>query len=103
MEKPKLDNAWRLRGIYFIDLEGKKFKETIRNARKKVEIPMAPAMPCKTCKKSKHGEVSCKTNDFNLKFTCILEASEPTSLRLEETLPNDHEDHIAGNGDNSIF
>ena len=34
-EKPKLDNARRLRGIYFIDPEGKEFKETIRNARRK--------------------------------------------------------------------
>ena len=101
--KTKLDDAWRLRGIYFIDLEDKEFKETIRNARKKLETPMAPAMPCKTCKKSKHVEISCKTNNFKLKFTCILEASEPTSLRLEESLPNDREDHIAGRGDNSIF
>ena len=49
-EKPKLDNARRLRGIYFIDFEEKEFKETIENARKKLETPMAPAMPCKTSK-----------------------------------------------------
>ena len=54
IEKPKLDNARRLRGIYFIDPEDKEFKETIRNDRKKLETPMAPAMPCKTSKKSKH-------------------------------------------------
>ena len=35
-EKPKLDNARRLRGIYFIDPEDKEFKETIKNARKKL-------------------------------------------------------------------
>ena len=34
MDKPKLDNARRLRGIYFIDPEDKEFKETMRNARK---------------------------------------------------------------------
>ena len=51
IEKPKLDNARRLRGIYFIDGEDKEFNETIRNARKKLETPMAPAMPCRTCKK----------------------------------------------------
>ena len=45
MKKPKLDNAKRLRGIYFIDPEDKEFKETIQNARKKLETPMAPAMP----------------------------------------------------------
>ena len=42
-EKPKLDNATRLRGIYFIDPEDKEVKETITNARKKLETPMAPA------------------------------------------------------------
>ena len=61
-EKPRLDNARRLRGIYFIDPEDKEFKETIENARKKLETPMAPAMPCKTSKKSKHGETCGKTN-----------------------------------------
>ena len=55
IEKRKLDNARRLRGIYFIDPENKEFKEAIRNARKKLETPMAPGMPCKTCKKSKKG------------------------------------------------
>ena len=33
-EKPKLDNARRLRGIYFIEPEDKEFKEIIKNARK---------------------------------------------------------------------
>ena len=61
IKKPKLDNARRLRGIYFIDPEDKEFKETIKNARRKLETPMAPAMPCKTCKKSKHGESRSKT------------------------------------------
>ena len=49
-EKPKLDNARRLRGIYFIDPEEKEFKETSKNARKKLETPMAPSMPCKISK-----------------------------------------------------
>ena len=34
IEKPKLDNASKLRGIYFIDPEDIEFKETMRNARK---------------------------------------------------------------------
>ena len=75
IEQPKLDNARRLRGIYFIDPEDKEFKETIKNARRKLVTPMAPAMPCKTCKKSKHGETRSKSNDFKSKFACILEAS----------------------------
>ena len=59
---------------------------------------MAPAMPYKTSKKSKKEEIRSKTNDFKSKFACILEASESTRLRMEESLPNYHEDHIAGKG-----
>ena len=65
-------------------------------------MPMAPAMPCKTCKKNKHGATRSKTNDFKSKFACILEASQSTRLRMEESLPNYHEDHIAGKGYNSL-
>ena len=36
IEKPKLENARRLWGMYFIDPEDNEFKETIRNARKKI-------------------------------------------------------------------
>ena len=50
VEKPKLDNAGKLRGIYFIDPEDEEHKETIekkKNARKKLETPMEAATPCK--------------------------------------------------------
>ena len=40
-EKLHLDNARKLRRIYFMDPEDKEFKETIKNARKKLETPMA--------------------------------------------------------------
>ena len=100
--KPKFDNAGRLRGLYFIDPENKEFKETIKNGRKKLETPMAPAMPCKMSKKSNHGETRSKTYDFKSKFACILGASESTRLRMEESLPNYPENHIAGRGDNSL-
>ena len=78
------------------------FKETIKNVRKKLETPMAPAMPCKTCKKNKHGKTRGNTNDFRSKFACILEASESTRMRMEESLPKYHEDHIAGKRNNSL-
>ena len=101
-EKIHLDNARKLRGIYFIDPEDKEFKETIKNASKKLETPMAPAMPCKTCNKSKNGATRGKTNEIKSKLACFLEASESTRLRVEESLPNHLEDHIAGEGDNSL-
>ena len=90
IEKPKLDSARRLRGIYFIYPEDKEFKETITNAGKKIG------------RKNKHGETRSKTNDFKSKLACVLEAGESTRLRMEESLPNYHEDHIAGRGDNSL-
>ena len=70
-EKPKVDNARRLRGIYFIDPEDKEFKETIKNARKKLETPMAPAMPCKTSKNSQH----CVTRDESMRSNQNLRES----------------------------
>ena len=36
------------------------------------------------------------------KLACILEADESTRLRMGESLPNHHEDHIAGKGENSL-
>ena len=85
------------RGIYFIDPEDMESKEIIKNARRKLKTPMAPAMPCLTCKKNKHGE----TRTRQMISSCILEASESIGTREEESLPNHHEDHNAGKADNS--
>ena len=38
IEKPKLDSARKLRGICFADPDENEFKETIKNARKKLEF-----------------------------------------------------------------
>ena len=100
-EQPKLHNARKLRGIYFIDREDKEIKETIKNARKKLETPMVPAMPCKTNKNNQNCGNGDKPNNIKSKLACILEAGESTRLRVGESLPNHHEDHIAGKGDNS--
>ena len=48
IEKPKLDNARQLRGIYLIEPHYEEFKHIMKNARRKFEIPMPVAMPCKT-------------------------------------------------------
>ena len=83
----------------FISLtrEDKEFKETIKNARKKLETPVAPAMPCKILKNCGSGA----SNKIKTELACILEAGESTRLRMGESLPNHHEDHIAGKGNNS--
>ena len=100
-EKIHLDNARKLRGIYFIDPEDTEFKETIKNARKKLETPVAPGMPCKFMKSNKNCG-SGASNKIKTKLACSLEASESTRLRLGESLPNHHEDHIAGRRNNSL-
>ena len=39
-----------------------------------------------------------KSNKIKSKLACILEASESTRLRMGESLPIHHEDHIARKG-----
>ena len=98
-EKIHQDNARKLRGIYFIDLEDKEFKETTKNARDKLETSVAPVMPCKIMKKNCG---SGGSNKVQTKLACILEADESTRLRMGNSVPNYHEDHVAGKGDNSL-
>ena len=45
IEKPKLDNARRLRGVFFIQPNDEELKHTMNNARRKLEIPMPAALP----------------------------------------------------------
>ena len=97
-ERIHLENARNFRGIYFIDPEDKEYKETIKNARKKLETAVAPAMPCKIMKN--YGSGGSDKNKTKLAY--ILEASESTRLRMGESLPHHHEDHIAGKGENSL-
>ena len=70
-------------------------------ARKKLETQVAPAMLCKIIKSNKNCG-SGASNKIKTKLACILEASESTRLRMGESLPTQHEDHIAGKGDNSL-
>ena len=98
-EKLHLENARKLRGTFFIDPEDKEFKETIKNARKKLETSVAPVMPCEIMKKSCGNGGS---NKIETRLASILEADESTRLRMGNSLPNHHEDHIAGRGENSL-
>ena len=42
------------------------------------------------------------SNKIKTKLACVLEAAESRRLRMGESLPNHHEDHISGKGDNSL-
>ena len=77
-EKIHLDNARKLRGIYFIDPEDKEYKETIKNARKKLETSVAPAMNYRENKhqKSHKKSMRCKT------MILFLQTSNPRVKKL---------------------
>ena len=70
-EKIHLENERKLRGISFINPEDTEFKETIKNARKKLETSMAPAMPCKIMKKNCWSGASNKIKNK----TCVYSGS----------------------------
>ena len=71
-KNPKLENARRLRGIYLIDPEDGGYKETIQNARKKLEVPMEAAMLCKmgTKKRSKRLQETAARRITDKACTC---------------------------------
>ena len=59
---------------------------------------MAPAMPCKIVRNCGNGA----SNKIQTKLACILEAGESTRMRMGNSIPHNHEDHIAGKGENSL-
>ena len=99
-EKFHLENERQLRGIYFLDPEDTEFKETIKNVRMKLETSVANALTCKNCEKL-CGMVH-PTKFRQTKLACILEADESTRMRMGNSIPHHHEDHIAGKGENSL-
>ena len=93
-EKIHFDNARKLRGIF----SSTRSKETIKNARKKLETSIVPVMLCKIMKNCGSGA----SNKIQINFECILEANESTRMRMGNSEPHNHEDHIAGKGENSL-
>ena len=82
-----------------------------KNARRKLETHMASAMSCKR----KHGSTGSRvitalhiTNANasekipKIHLNCTVEAHESTRPRMESITKKNHEDHIAGKGQNSI-
>ena len=94
IEKPKLENARQLRGIFFIEPEDEEFKHTMKNARGKLEIPMPAAMPCKIPIKS-----SGKTQD-KICLCCWCRRKHET--KVEGAVHKYHQDHITEKGKNSL-
>ena len=69
--------------------------------RRKLEIPMPAAMPCKTPINSS-GENYLGIAKSKTKYACIVEADESTRIRLEGVPYRYHEDRLATKGINSL-
>ena len=86
----KLNNARKLRGIYFTDPTDAEFQEFIENDRKKLEGPMPASMPC-TIRRSKYGETCSCSGTHKTKYACIAAPEKSTRKRLGKTLHKDHD------------
>ena len=94
IEKPKLDNARQMRGIFFIEPEDEEFKHTMKNARRKLEVRMPAAMPCKTPVNGR-GESCRSIGKHKTKSDRFVDADESIRIRLDCVTHRYHEDHIA--------
>ena len=101
IEKPKLDNARQLKGIFFIEPNDEEFKLTMKAARRKLEVPMPAAMPCKIPIKNS-GETHHNIVKRKTKYACVVDADECTRPRLEGAGHKPHQDQITAKGMNSI-
>ena len=79
IEKPKLDNARQVRGVFFIEPYDEEFKHSMKNARRKLEIPMPAAMPFHIAA----GQLAAMFGKHKTKYACIVGADESMRVRLE--------------------
>ena len=94
-EKLHLDNARKLRGIKLLTLRtrilGAPSRMLVRNWKRQ----WFPLCLAKIMKKN------CGSGESN-KSKTKLACDESTRMRLGNSIPNHHEDHIEGKGDNSL-
>ena len=73
----------------------------MKNARKKLEIPMPAAMRC-NLQQSACRETCRTVGDHKTRYACIVEADEINEEKMEGSHHKNHEDHFAGEGMNSL-
>ena len=101
IEKPKLDNARQLRGIFFVEPNDEEFKVTMKATRRKSEVPIPAAVPCKILINSS-GETHLNIGKRKTKYACVVDADESTRPRLEGAGHKPHQDHTTAKGLNSM-
>ena len=99
-----------MRGIYSVNPSDEEHTDIIQNARRKLEIPKAAAMPCtrafsQACIRETIASKTekAKASEEHTRFSCIIEAHESTRHRIESVAKRIHEEHIAGKGENSVL
>ena len=102
IEKPKLDNARHLRGIFIIEPDDEEFKFTMKAARRELEVPMPAATLCKIPIKSSADTPPRNIGKHKTKYACVVDADESTRPRLEGARHKPHQDHITAKGMNSM-
>ena len=78
-----------------------KIELTMKAARRKLEVPMPAAMPCKIPIKSS-GETHRSIGKCTTKYACVVDADESTRPRLERAAHKPPQDHITAKGMNSL-
>ena len=76
-------------------------KDIMKNARRKLEIPLPAAMLCKL-QRDKYRENCWAVGQNNTKYVCIDEANDSMRIRMEGSRLKNHEDHTAGKRMNSL-
>ena len=83
---------------FFVEPGDEEFKRTMKNASKKLEIPMPAAMPCETPMNSRR-ETSRSIGKHKTKYACIVQS---VRIRLEGVRFRYRGYHIAAKGLNSL-
>ena len=78
-----------------------KFKFTMKSARRRLEVPIPAAMPCKTTVNCRR-ETCSSIEKRKTQNACIVDADESMRIRLEGVPQRYHEDHITAQGVNSL-
>ena len=97
IEEPELDNARRLRGIFFIEPDDEELKRILKNARMKLEIPMPAAMLCRL-QLHQHRE-TCELDNARRNMFILLRQANlwgyawMIQVHTQYLLNNDHQLH----------
>ena len=101
IKRTKLDNARQSRGIFFTEPDDEEIQNSMKNAGRKLEIPMQ--QQCLV----KHQQIAAEKPAAILgknktRYACIVDADGSMRIRLKVCRTGVTEDHISAKGINSL-